>query len=161
MAARVSRPADDRRFLRSIWSRRRTSRSWPGLVVKSQPPPARIRWMPRPSASQSAPMASTAAWMSSAGTPSQTAWSRSRVTGSCETKRRDSTRALRSLVMGGRPARVLAEPDADRLEELVLDGHGHPGLDQLEDAEERDQGLLERGVGFEVLQEIEHVPLPK
>ena len=63
--------------------------------------------------------------------------------------------------MGGRPVRVLAEPDPDRLEELVLDGHGHPGLDQLEDAEEGDQGLLERGVGFEVFEEVEHVPFPE
>src|SRR5512137_3079331 len=135
MPARVSSPAEDSLFLRSIWSSLRTSRSWAGLVARSQPPPTRMMWTPRPSASDSATRASTAAWMSAAGTPSHTACRRSGVTGSWETKMRASTRVLRSL-MGGRPARVLAEPDPDRPEELVLAGHGHAGLDQLEDAEE-------------------------
>src|SRR5512140_391858 len=158
MAARVSRPADESRFLRSIWSSRRTSRSWAGFVEKIQPPPARMMWTPRSSASKSRMSSSTAASISAAGTPSTTAPSWARVTGSWETKMRDSIRAFRGLFMGGRPVGVLAEPDADRLEELVLDGHGHPGLDQLEDAEEGDQGLLERGVGLEIFEEIEHVP---
>src|SRR4030043_2029082 len=104
---------------------------------------------------------SAAAWMSAAGTPSRTARSRSAVKGSWETKISDSMRFLRGLFMGTRPARILTEPDPYRLEELVLDGDGHPGLDQLEDAEKRDQGLLERSVGLEVLEKIDHVPLLK
>src|SRR5512143_2926666 len=159
MAARVSRPAEDSRFLRSIWSSLRTSRSWAGLVAKSQPPPARMTWTPRPPASPSRTSPSTAAWISSAGTPSRTVWRSASVTGSWETKMRDSTRAFKASLMGGRPVRVLAQPDADRLEELVLDGHGHPGLDQLENAEKGDQGLLERLGGLEVFEEIEHVAL--
>src|SRR5665647_988830 len=118
-------------------------------------------WMPRPSASYSRISSSIAASISAASTPSTIVPSWASVTGSWETKMRDSMRAFRELFMGGRPVRVLTEPDADRLEELVLDGHGHPGLDQLEDAEEGDQGLLERGVGFEIFEEIEHVPFLK
>src|SRR5512138_1408494 len=159
MAASVSSPADESRFLRSIWSRRRTSRSWAGLVEKSQPPPARMRWMPRPPASPSRTSASRAAWISSAGTPSTTACRSASVTGSWETKTRASTRAFSDSFMGGRPVRVLPQPDADRLEELVLDGDRHPGLDELEEAEERDQGLLERRGGLEIIEEIDHVAL--
>ena len=39
---------------------------------------------------------------------------------------------------------VLAQPDLDRVEELLLDGHDDPGLDELEEAEEGDEGLLQR-----------------
>src|SRR5512143_1093380 len=159
MAASVSRPADDSLFLRSIWSSLRTSRSWTGLVAKIQPPPARMTRTPRPGSSPSRTSASTAARISSSGTPSATVWSSASVTGSWETKMSASMSAFRSLLMGGRPGRVLPQPDADRLEQLVLDGHGHPGLDQLEDAEKGDQGLLERRGGLEIFEEIDHVAL--
>ncbi len=38
---------------------------------------------------------------------------------------------------------------------LFLDGHHQPGLDELEQAEEGDEGLLERFPGVEIVQEID------
>src|SRR5512135_3379626 len=115
--------------------------------------------MPCPSEAYLWTISSRAALMSSAGEPSRTASARSRVSGSWEMKIRVSRMGVSGLLMGTCLAGVLAEPHADGLEQLVLDGHGLPGLDQLEDAEEEDQGLFERALLFEIGQKVEHVPL--
>jgi hypothetical protein len=48
-----------------------------------------------------------------------------------------------------------AQPDADRLKEVVLDGADAVALDELEEPEERDDGVFDRLLPFEVVQEVD------